>query len=87
MQVSNQYFCFSFKSRLSFTGNGFAFMSKQTRKELMESCSIDEIFTLEQIGTNTNPGIFENFLMKVIDEKQSLITDEDVGGKRPLLVV
>ena len=68
-------------------GNGFSFTSKQTRNELRIYCSIEEVFILEQIGANTNPGVFENLLMKIIDEKQEQESDEDIMGKAPLLTV
>ena len=77
----------SCKNKLSFMGNGFSFTSKQTRNELRICCSIEEIFVLEQIGANTNPGIFENLLMKIIDEKQEQDSGDDIMGKAPLLIV
>ena len=77
----------SCKNKTSFMGNGFSFTSKQTRNELRICCSIEEIFVLEQIGANTNPGIFENLLMKIIDEKQEQDSGDDIMGKAPLLIV
>ena len=53
----------------------------------MECCSIEEVFVLEQIGGNTNAGVFENFLMKIIDEKQEKVSNEDILAKQPLLTV
>ena len=77
----------SCKNKTSFMGNEFSFTSKQTRNELRICCSIEEIFVLEQIGANTNPGIFENLLMKIIDEKQEQDSGDDIMGKAPLLIV
>ena len=40
------------------------------------------------IGANTNPNLFENFLLKVIDKKNEEEVDLDiVGGRRGLHVV
>ena len=68
-------------------GNGFSYTSKKTINELKTCCSIEEVFVLEQIGANTNPGVFENLCMKIIDEKQEQEDDDDIMGKAPLLIV